>query len=425
LRSLIGTICGFIPWRCGRARASLKLIDGRLREDPAANARFLDILTSKRDPEAVLRRMNEAGVLGRFLPDFGKIVAMMQFNLYHHYTVDEHLLRSIGILADIEQGRAQDTHALASDLLAEVEDRRILYVALLLHDIAKGRPEDHSIAGARVARRICPRLGLDDAETELVAWLIEQHLTMSIVAQSRDLSDIRTIEDFAAIVQDRERLRLLLILTCVDIDAVGPGTWNDWKASLLRTLYDETETILTGGHTRTARAQRVASSREELHAALPDWDDARFERYAERHYPAYWLRTDLTRRVADAHFLDAIRPGDKDPHARTDLDAENGFTEITVYVPDHPRLLSMLAGACMAAGGNIVDAQVFTTRDGSAFDIVRLSAASLAMRMKSAGPTRFWRSSGPSCAVKRCWANSSPARISGAAGLKPSGSSPE
>jgi hypothetical protein len=138
--------------------------------------------------------------------------------------------------------------------------------------------------------------GLMLHETELVAWLIEQHLTMSIVAQSRDLSDIRTIEDFAAIVQDRERLKLLLILTCVDIDAVGPGTWNDWKASLLRTLYEETETILTGGHTRTARAQRVASSRQELRDALTDWSDERFERYAERHYPAYWIRTDLNRR---------------------------------------------------------------------------------------------------------------------------------
>jgi [protein-PII] uridylyltransferase len=363
----------FHPVALRRARASLKLIDGRLRDDPAVNARFLDIVTSKRDPEAVLRRMNEAGVLGRFLPDFGKIVAMMQFNLYHHYTVDEHLLRSIGILSDIEHGRAEDTHPFSTSLMKDVEDRRILFVALLLHDIAKGRPEDHSIAGARVARRICPRLGLDAGQTELVAWLIERHLTMSIVAQSRDLSDIRTIEDFATIVQDRERLKLLLILTSVDIDAVGPGTWNDWKASLLRTLYEETETILTGGHTRTARAQRVSSSRQELRDALTDWSEERFERYAERHYPAYWIRTDLNRRIADAHFLDAIAPGDKDPQARTDLDPESGFTELTVYVPDHPRLLSMLAGACMAAGVNIVDAQVFTTRDGSAFDIVRLS----------------------------------------------------
>jgi [protein-PII] uridylyltransferase len=363
----------FHPFALRRARASLKLIDGKLREDPDVNALFLDIVASERDPEAVLRRMNEAGVLGRFLPDFGKIVAMMQFNLYHHYTVDEHLLRSIGILADIEQGRAEDTHALASSLIKEIEDRRILYVTLLLHDIAKGRPEDHSIAGARVARRLCPRLGFTADETELSAWLIEQHLTMSKVAQSRDLSDIRTIEDFAAIVQDRERLKLLLILTCADIDAVGPGTWNDWKAALLRTLYEETETILTGGHTRTARAQKVASAKQELRDALPEWDDSRFETYAERHYPAYWIRTDLNRKIADAHFLDSIPPGDRQPHARYDLDVGNGFTEITVFVRDHPRLLSMLAGACMAAGGNIVDAQVFTTSDGSAFDIVRLS----------------------------------------------------
>ena len=139
---------------------SLKLIDIKLRENPEANRLFLEILTSKNDPETVLRRMNESGVLGKFVRAFGKIVAMMQFNMYHHYTVDEHLLRCIGILQEIESGTSADT-PLANELIHKIQPahRKVLYVTLFLHDIAKGRPEDHSIAGARVAKRFCRRLG--------------------------------------------------------------------------------------------------------------------------------------------------------------------------------------------------------------------------------------------------------------------------
>jgi [protein-PII] uridylyltransferase len=191
--------------------------------------------------------MNEAGVLGRFVPAFGRVVAMMQFNMYHHYTVDEHLLRCIGVLADIEADRTQDAK-FASELMRTIQPRHreLLYVALFLHDIAKGRIEDHSIAGAQLARSLCPRLGFSPAETETVAWLIEVHLVMSSVAQSRDISDRMTIENFSKVVQSVERMKLLTILTTADIKAVGPGVWNGWKAQLLRSLYYETEPVLTG-----------------------------------------------------------------------------------------------------------------------------------------------------------------------------------
>ncbi|MGL5736730.1 MAG: [protein-PII] uridylyltransferase, partial [Beijerinckiaceae bacterium] len=188
---------------------SLPLIKKALRESAEANALFLDILCSRHAPETVLRRMNEAGVLGRFIPDFGLVVAMMQFNMYHHFTVDEHLIRSIGVLAEIDAGRLEAEHPLANKIMPTLANRRALYVALFLHDIAKGRPEDHSIAGAKVARKLCPRFGLTEAETDTVAWLIEHHLDMSTIAQSRDLSDPRTIESFAQIVQTLERLKLL------------------------------------------------------------------------------------------------------------------------------------------------------------------------------------------------------------------------
>ena len=251
---------------------SLHLVDAKLRADEEANALFLEILTSKNDPETVLRRMNESGVLGKFVRAFGKIVSMMQFNMYHHYTVDEHLLRCIGILEEIERGGGSDT-PFASELMHKIQaaHRKVLYVALFLHDIAKGRPEDHSIAGSRVAKRFCPRLGFSPSETELVSWLVAHHLVMSSVAQSRDLSDRKTIENFANVVQDAERLKLLCILTTADIKAVGPGVWNGWKAQLIRTLYFETEPVVTGGFSEVNRAQRVTLAQSEFRAAMKDW----------------------------------------------------------------------------------------------------------------------------------------------------------
>ena len=191
----------FHPDALHAASRSLKSIDAELRKNPEANRLFFEILTSRNQAETVLRRMNETGVLGHFVPDFGRIVAMMQFNMYHHYTVDEHLLRCIGVLAEIERG-GNPEFALASEMMRTIQPahRAVLYVALFLHDIAKGRVEDHSVVGARIARRFGPRLGLSPAETETVAWLVEHHLVMSIIAQSRDLSDRKTIETFAAVV---------------------------------------------------------------------------------------------------------------------------------------------------------------------------------------------------------------------------------
>ena len=251
-------------------------------------------------------------MLGRFIPDFGRIVAMMQFNMYHHYTVDEHLLRSIGVLAEIDGQRVEHEHPLSNRIVRSIQNRRALYVALFLHDIAKGRTEDHSIAGAGIARRLGPRLGLDPAETETAAWLVEHHLLMSTIAQSRDLSDPKTIETFAGVVQTMERLKLLLVLTIADIKAVGPGVWTGWKGELLRTLYYETEVVLTGGHSELARMDRVRRAQDELRAALPDWSDDAFAIYAQRHYPAYWLKVEPGRRVKHARFVSGRAGGRAD-----------------------------------------------------------------------------------------------------------------
>jgi len=356
------------------AARSLKLIDADLRENPEANRLFLEVLTSRTAPEVLLRRMNEAGVLGRFVPEFGKVVAMMQFNMYHHYTVDEHLLRSIGVLSEIEH-KANPDNGLANELMGTVKNRALLYVAMLLHDIAKGRPEDHSIAGARIARRLCPRFGLTAAETETVAWLVEEHLLMSTVAQSRDLSDRKTIENFAAVVQNLERLKLLTILTTADIRAVGPGTWNSWKAQLLRTLYYETELLLTGGFSEVDRGKRVIAAQGQFRHALSDWAPDKLDAYVARHYPSYWLRVDLDTALSHARFIDAMDAAGKTIATEAVLEPGRGITTLTVLAPDHPKLLSHIAGACAAAGANIVDAHISTTTDGLALDTISLRRA--------------------------------------------------
>jgi [protein-PII] uridylyltransferase len=354
---------------------SLKRIDAELRADPEANRLFLEVLTSRRSPEAALRRMNEAGVLGRFIPDFGRVVGLMQFSMYHHYTIDEHLLRTVGVLSQIESGALKEKHPLVSELLPHTPNRSALYVAAFLHDIAKGRPEDHSLAGAEVARRLCPRLGLSPADSDRVAWLIEQHLTMSNMAQGRDLADPRTAETFAATVQSLDRLRMLLALTVADIRAVGPGVLNGWKSQLLRTLYWETEVVLGGGHSAIDRKARVAAAQEALRKALPGWSDPDFDAYAQRHYPAYWIKVDLPHLVAHAKLLYAMAAEVRSLATEVASDPFRGVTEITVVAPDHPRLLSFVAGACAAAGGNIVDAQIFTTVDGFALDTISVTRA--------------------------------------------------
>jgi len=352
---------------------SLKLVNAALRENPEANRLFMEILTSN-DAETVLRRMNETGVLGHFIRAFGKIVSMMQFNMYHHYTVDEHLLRCVGYLQDIERG-GNEEFTVASDLMRKIrpEHRAVIYITTLLHDIAKGRPEDHSIAGAKVARRLCPRLGFNAADTELVAWLIEQHLTMSTVAQSRDLSDRKTIENFAAVVQSVEQMKLLTILTTADIRGVGPGVWNGWKAQLLRTLYYETEPVLTGGFSEVNRARRIAVAQAEFRAEFTEWAEQDLNAYIGRHYPAYWLKVELPRKIRHARFLRASEQAGHKLAINVGFDEARGVTELTILAIDHPWLLSIIAGACASAGANIVDAQIYTTTDGRALDTIAIS----------------------------------------------------
>ena len=354
-------------------RQSLRLIDNKLRADPEANRIFLELLTGRVNPEASLRRMNEAGVLERFIPAFRPVVAMMQFNMYHHFTVDEHLIRTVGMLTEVEQGHVQSELPLSTRLMPQVQNRMVLYVAAFLHDIGKGREEDHSVVGARIAREVCPRLGLTAAETETVAWLIEQHLTMSNFAQSRDISDPRTRRDMADIVQSPERLKMLFILTIADIRAVGPGVWNGWKGQLLRNLYNETEPLVAGGHTHVERSQRVSEAKDALRAALSDWTHAEQNRFIDRHFSDYWLRTETAQQVEHANLIRRAESTADPLVTVAKTDAFTAITELTIYAPNHARLLALFAGACAASGANISGAHISTTRDGYALDTFLLA----------------------------------------------------
>jgi [protein-PII] uridylyltransferase len=354
-------------------RRSLRLIDDKLRNDPEANRIFLEMLCSPKNSEPTLRRMNEAGVLGRFIPDFGRVVSMMQFNMYHHYTVDEHLIRTIGVLAGIERGEDVEAHPLSGRIIGTIQHRRALYVAAFLHDIAKGRDEDHSLVGVRIAKTLGPRLGLTPAETETAMWLIEQHLSMSHVAFSRDIGDPKTVRDFANVVQSPERLRLLLVLTVADIRAVGPGIWNGWKGQLLRALYYEAELVVAGGHAQLGARERAGRAQEAFRAAVADWPKEDVERFIGRHYPDYWLRTETRKAVEHARMMREAEAKASRLASHVATDAFTAITELSLMAPNHPRLLAALAGACAAAGANISSAHISTTRDGFALDTFLLA----------------------------------------------------
>ena len=343
---------------------NLQLIDNEMRAAPEANRLFLDLLLKHGNPERALRRMNELGVLSAFLPEFAPVVAMMQFNMYHSYTVDEHTIQCISHLARIEKGELVEELPIASRILKSGLNRRVLYVALLLHDIGKGRPEDHSVLGAMIARKVCPRLGLRKSECDTVEWLVRHHLLMSDMAQKRDISDPRTVRDFAKAVKTTERLDLLTVLTVCDIRGVGPDIWNNWKAQLLRALYREAWNALEGDTSGVNRETLESEAKRALRKALDGWPQPAVRSEIARHYSPYWQGV-----PAEAHevFASLLKDIDDD-ELRIDikLDPDRDATRVCFALSDHPGIFARLAGALALVGANVVDARTYTTKDGYA-----------------------------------------------------------
>ena len=348
-------------------KSNLHLIDDDMRTNPEAQRIFLDLLLKHGNPERSLRRMNELGMLGKFIPEFQPIVALMQYNMYHSYTVDEHIIQCIAQLAMIEKGDLVEDLPIASRILKEGKvNRKVLYVALLLHDIGKGRDEDHSIIGARIARTVAPRLGLKPAEVDTVEWLVRYHLLMSDMAQKRDIADPRTVRDFAKAVQTVKRLDLLCVLTVCDIRGVGPTTWNNWKAVLIRALYRQTRRALEDGMEALTRDNRGAEAKRALREALSDWPRKEVQAEIARHYDPYWQGLHVTAHVDFARLLRDIGENEIRVHLHPDEDRD--ATRACFVMPDHPGVFARLAGALALVGANVVDARSYTSKDGFVTD---------------------------------------------------------
>ncbi|MBU1348371.1 MAG: [protein-PII] uridylyltransferase [Alphaproteobacteria bacterium] len=310
---------------------SLALVTPRLRRDPRATAALLHVLAHGQQPYRVLTIMNEAGLLGRFLPEWGRIVGQTQFNMYHAYTVDEHTLQAIGIINDIARGKLKPDHPLATDVVHLIADYEALMLAMLLHDVGKGGERGQLEDGAIAARRACERLGIETRRIEIIVWLVRHHLALSDYAQKRDLSDPATVQAFAEIVGDPERLRMLLVLTVADIRAVGPGVWNSWKGQLMRTLYGRVEAVFRG---------------ETAEGADPLADHA-----------ALVARAAAGGAAAEAH----DGPG-----------AMDATTEIALAARDRPGLFADLTAVLAAAGADVAGARVATTADGTVLDVFQV-----------------------------------------------------
>lgn len=354
---------------------NLRLIDKSLREDPDANDLFMKILTAAENPEGTLRRMNECGLFGKFMPDFGRVVAQMQYDMYHVYTTDEHTIRAIGILNRIENGELADDHPTATKVLPTILSREVLYIAVLLHDIAKGRGGDHSVLGADVARAVCPKLGFTDEQTETVAWLVLHHLAMSNAAFKRDIDDPKTVIDFVELVQSPERLRLLLCLTVVDIRAVGPNVWNNWKASLLRELYNRARDFMDEGLEGHGREQRAGAARDVLAESLGSWPEKQRQNHIDRLPDAYLLAFDEHQLIRHAEVIRDAEQRDQALALDIRTQPARAVTEITVYAADHPGLFARVSGALSVCGASIVDARIATFKDGMALDVFTVQDA--------------------------------------------------
>ncbi len=343
---------------------NITLIDKNFQENSEANSIFLDLLLNHKNPERALRHMNEVGFLGAFIPEFGRIVAMMQFNMYHSFTVDEHTIQCIANLAEIEHKNLLEDLPIASQILSGNINRRILYVSLLLHDIGKGLPQNHSIVGAEIARRLAPRLGLKQEECEIVFWLVKNHLLMSDVAQKRDITDTRTVQDFANQVTSATKLKLLTVLTVCDIRGVGPNAWNNWKAVLLRELYKQTLAFLNEGSMSSSRPEKILYVKNSLREALAKFTDNEVKFQLDRHYDNFWLGIDFDTQL---EFINLLEKSDNNEvKVSIVTDKKRDANRICCVLQDHPGIFARLSGAIALIGANVVDARTYTTRDGLA-----------------------------------------------------------
>jgi [protein-PII] uridylyltransferase len=348
-------------------------IDADFRRDPANRERFMQIFREPRGLTHELRRMNLYGILGQYLPTFGAIVGQMQHDLFHVYTVDEHILMVIRNLRRFTEAQHAHEYPLCSRLIADFDRKEVLYLAGLFHDIAKGRGGDHSTLGARDARRFCIQHGLSTDDAELVAWLVQDHLTMSQTAQKQDVTDPAVVDAFAAKVGDERRLVALYLLTVADIRGTSPKVWNAWKGKLLEDLFHAARAALSSGTSERTLHDSLAARQREAHRllrlyAVPDNAETRLWReldtlYFQRHTAdeIAWHARHLYWRIDGAT-----------PVVKVRLARDGAGLQALVYLPDQKALFARVCGFFGRAGLSILEAKIHTTRHGFALDTFAL-----------------------------------------------------
>ncbi len=344
-------------------------IDARFRRDPDNRARFLQIFREPRGQTHELRRMNQYGILGHCLPAFGRIVGQMQHDLFHVYTVDEHILMVIRNLRRFTEAQHAHEYPLCSRLMADFERKEVLYLAGLFHDIAKGRGGDHSVLGQRDAVRFCRAYGLPREDAELVGWLVQEHLTMSATAQRQDPSDREVIAAFARKVGDLRRLTALYVLTVADIRGTSPRVWNAWKAQLLEDLFHATRRVLAGEDAGRTLQDSLQERRDEACRLLRLYAvPADAERALWRHLDMpYFMRHTAEEIAWHARHL-YWRVDKTDPVVKVRLARSGAGLQVLVYLPDQKELFARVCGYFGRRGLSILEAKIHTTRHGFALD---------------------------------------------------------
>jgi len=343
------------------------LIDEAFRANPVHRALFLRILQAPVGLVHALRRMNDMGILGRYLPNFRRIIGQMQHDLFHVYTVDQHIMMVVRNMRRFTMTEHAHEYPFCSQLIANFRDRWLLYVAALFHDIAKGRGGDHSELGKQDVLEFCRDHDISSEDTELVVFLVEQHLTMSQVAQKQDLSDPDVVKAFANLVRDERHLTALYLLTVADIRGTSPKVWNAWKAKLLEDLYKMTLRVL-GGEPHSADRELRARQQEAL-ATLrlfglgPQAHEALWKQLDM----AYFLRHDASDIAWQTRSLHDKLGRDK-PVVKSRLAPIGEGLQVTVYVKDQPDLFARICSYFDRKNFSILDAKIHTTRDGYALD---------------------------------------------------------
>lgn len=343
------------------------LVNSDFRMDIRNRKLFMDIIRQPRGLTAVLRRMNRYGILGRYIPAFGRIEGQMQHDLFHVYTVDEHILNVLRNLRRFTMPQYAHEFPLCSRLIADFDKPELLYLAALFHDIAKGRGGDHSTLGTVDARRFCKQHGLTKEDGALVAWLVEQHLVMSRTAQKSDLSDPEVIEGFARIAGTEYRLTALYLLTVSDIRGTSPAVWNAWKAKLLENLFLSTRKLIQGKYANPdaelAARQQQASERLSHYAVMPEAYRELWSKFG-RHY---FMRHESHEIAWHTRLLLAHMNTDK-PVVRARLSPAGDGIQVMIYTHDSDDLFARICGFFERTGYNIVEARVHTTLHDYALD---------------------------------------------------------